>query len=120
MKNTAARADAARPVVWVSLLLLLGVQLADIYQQGMPAIIALGKLLPLLVFVPGMYRDNLRSYIWLCFVSLLYFISLVTRLFADPDSLRAIIGMVAVVVLFVSAMLYVRWRGKSLKAESET
>ena len=29
-----------------------------------------GQLLPLLIFLPGMRRDNLRSYIWLCFICL--------------------------------------------------
>ena len=90
-------------------------QLADAWQQQLPWIIWLGKLLPLLIFLPGMLRDNLRSYIWLCFVSLMYFVALVERLFALPGNLPAVAGMVAVVTLFVSAMMYVRWRARELR-----
>ena len=96
--------------------MLLLQQVADASIHQLPWIIWLGKLAPLLIFVPGMRRDNLRTYIWLCFVSLLYFIALVERLFAQPESLLAITGMVAVVVLFVAAMLYVRWRARELRA----
>jgi uncharacterized membrane protein len=52
----------------------------------------------------------------LCFVCLLYFIALVERLFALPGNALAIIGTVAVVTLFVAAMLYVRWRARELRA----
>jgi len=72
--------------------------------------------LPLLIFLPGMLKDNLRSYIWLCFISLLYFIALVERLVAQPDNILAILGMLAVVTLFIAAMLFVRWRARELKA----
>ena len=43
-------------------------------------------VMPLFIFLPGMLRDNLRSYIWLCFVCLGYFLRLVQRIFAEPDS----------------------------------
>jgi uncharacterized membrane protein len=103
-------------LTWV---LLFGVQCVDALQRGVPWVIWAGKLLPLLLFVPGMLRDRLRSFIWLCFVVLLYFITLVERLFAQPDSALASVGMVAVVGLFVSAMLYVKVRGPELRAGAE-
>ncbi len=106
-------------LLWAAWLLLLGQQFADAFLRGVPWVIWCGKLLPLLIFLPGMLRDRLRSFIWLCFVSLLYFITLVERLFALPGSLLAQAGMLAVVVLFVSAMLYVRVRGPELRAFSE-
>lgn len=106
-------------LVWASWLLLFGQQFADAFLRSVPWVIWCGKLLPLLLFVPGMLKDRLRSFIWLCFISLLYFISLVERLFALPGSLLAQTGMVAVVVLFVAAMLYVRARGRELRAISE-
>jgi len=107
---------AAWRLTWLAWALLLAQQVADalIYQQAW--ILWLGKLLPLLLFLPGMLRDRLRSYIWLCFVCLLYFIALVERLFALPGNALAIIGTVAVVTLFVAAMLYVRWRARELRA----
>jgi len=107
---------AAYWLAWSGWTVLLGQQLVDAWWAQLPWIIWLGKLLPLLIFLPGMIRDRLRSYIWLCFVSMLYFISLVERLFAMPGSMLAVTGMVAVVTLFIAAMLYVRWRARELRA----
>jgi len=108
----------AHRLCWIFYLLLLGGQGVDAYLHGLPWIIWLGKLLPLLIFLPGMLRQHLRSYIWLCFVTLLYFIAQVERMFAQPGSPAVILGMVAVVGLFVTAMLYVRWRARELKAQA--
>ncbi len=103
-------------LTWVAWLVLLLQQIVDAQVNGAPWIIWLAKLLPLLMFLPGMRRDHLRSFIWLCFVCLLYFISLVERNFAVPGSSLAIVGLVAVVTLFCAAMLYVRWRARDIKA----
>jgi uncharacterized membrane protein len=100
---------------WFAYGVLLAQQAADALIHGAPWIIWLAKLLPLLLFLPGMLRDRLRSYVWLCFVSLLYFIALVERVFAQPGELPGIIGLVSVVTLFIAAMLYVRWRGRELR-----
>lgn len=102
-------------LLWLSWFLLFAQQAADAYLRGVPWIIWCGKLLPLLIFLPGMLKDRMRSFIWLCFISLLYFITLVERLFALPGSPLAQLGMVAVVVLFISAMLYVRARSRELR-----
>lgn len=107
-------------LVWFSWGLLLAQQVLDLFQFQPPWIIWLGKLLPLLLFLPGMLRDRLRSFIWLCFVSLLYFITLVERLFATPHAVLPWLGMVAVVTLFCSAMFYVRWRARELQASVTT
>lgn len=95
--------------------MLLVVQVLDSWVTQVPWIIVLGKILPLLIFLPGVIRDNLRSYIWLCFLSLFYFLVLVERLFAQPSNILAMLGMVAVVTVFTCAMLYVRWRAQELK-----
>jgi uncharacterized membrane protein len=101
---------------WFSYCLLLVQQLVDAWSQGAPWIVWLVKLLPLLIFLPGMLNDNLRSFIWLCFVCLLYFIVLVQRLFVVPGDELAVVGTVAVVSLFIAAMLYVRWRARELRS----
>lgn len=102
-------------LIWLCWVLLLLQQTADALLTGLPWIIWLGKLLPLLLFLPGMLRDRLRSYIWLCFVCLLYFIALVERVFALPGQALAWLGLAAVVTLFCSAMFYVRWRARALR-----
>ena len=104
-------------MTFASLVLLVILQLLESFVQQPPVMVWVLRVLPLLIFVPGMIADKLRSYIWLCFVSLLYFLTLVLRLFADPANPLAILAMVSVISLFVSAMLYVRWRAQQLKEE---
>lgn len=108
-----------RFLTWFAWAVLLLQQLIDAWSLQLPWIIWLFKVVPLLLFVPGMLRDNLRSYIWLCFISLGYFMALVERLFAQPGSILAMVGMVAVVVLFIAAMLYVRWRAQELRTPGD-
>lgn len=109
-------ADWAGRLTWAGYWLLLLQQIADAWILQAPWIIWVFKLLPLLIFLPGMMRGRLRTYLWLCFVSLGYFLSLVERQFADPGSLLTAVGLVAVTLLFCSAMLYVRWRARYLKS----
>jgi len=111
------RASAvAHCLIWVAWGVLVVQQLADAWLHQAPWIVWLAYCLPLLIFLPGMLRDKLRSYIWLCFISLLYFTRLVVNLFAEPGSALAIAGMVAVVTLFIAAMMYVRWRAREFRA----
>jgi uncharacterized membrane protein len=107
--------DKAHLLTWASWLVLVLVQIVDASTRQMPVIFWLGKLVPLLLFLPGMVRNSPRSYIWLCFVCLIYFFVLVQRLFAQPDSPLAITGMIAVVILFNAAMLFVRWRSREMR-----
>ena len=104
---------------WLSYGLLLLQQGVDAWMQQAPWIVWVIKLLPLLLFLPGMLRDRLRSFIWVCFVCLLYFIVLVQRLFVESGSPIVIVGTVAVVTLFIASMLYVRWRARELRALAE-
>jgi uncharacterized membrane protein len=108
--------DKAHVLSWLAWAILLLTQIADGWVAQLPLIILAGKVLPLLIFLPGMLKENLRSYIWLCFVSLLYFIALVERLVAQPGSVLAAVGMFGVVTLFIAAMMFVRWRGRELKS----
>ncbi len=113
-----SRARRAGIATWCCYALLVGQQALDAWLLHAPGIVWLAKLLPLLLFLPWMLRNNLRSFLWLCFVSLGYFIVLVQRQFAQPGNSLVTLGLVAVVALFVSAMLFVRWRARSLAAES--
>jgi uncharacterized membrane protein len=116
MNTSQRRTRLALRIVWISYALLFTAQALEVWTRNAPWIIWLAVLMPLLIFLPGMLRDNLRSFIWLCFVLLLYFMRLVVSLFEDPTAPLAVIGMVAVVVLFIAAMLYVRWRAQELRA----
>jgi uncharacterized membrane protein len=75
------------------------------------------KLLPLLIVLPGLLLNRLRTYIWLCFIILFYFTQAVVESFL---SLGANIDLAITslsVVLFLAAMLHVKWErelGRSL------
>lgn len=112
MNSLAAK---TRFVCWLSYGVLFVQQALEMWLGQAPWIIWLAVMLPLVVFLPGMFQDNLRSFIWVCFVSLLYFMRLVVNLFQDPHDILSIVGMFAVTILFCSAMMYVRWRAKELR-----
>ena len=114
--NTQLRLAAAR-LTWLSWSVLLVQQVADAWTLQAPWFIWVVKILPLLLFLPGMLKDNLRSFIWLCFVCLGYFLILVQRIFAQPDNPLVIAGLASVVILFIAAMLYVRWRARELRLQ---
>ncbi len=113
-----SRVQLSKVITWGSLVLLVLLQLLESAIQQPSLLVWVIRVLPLLIFVPGMQSDNLRSYIWVCFVCLLYFLTLVERLFIAPDNPVAILAMISVVSLFVASMLYVRWRARELKQEN--
>ncbi len=70
-------------------------------------------MLPLLMFVIGLLKQNVRTYVWLCFVMLGYFLLAVQNVFARQTVL-AMIEVALIVIMFIAAMLYVRWRSRAL------
>lgn len=100
---------------WCGLLLLLGTQALDAWQRSVPPVLLFFWFVPLLILIPGILRDRLRSYTWLAFISLMFFVFAVLRLFAEPASVRAQTELVAVILLFMCSMFYVRQRARELK-----
>lgn len=97
---------------FVGLIALLSVNtllFADLH--GARSWVILGvELVPLLILMPGILLGSARAHAWICFVVNLYFISGVQATFV-PD--RALFGWLEVLLslaLFISALLYVRWR----------
>lgn len=106
----AARIAVARAVTAASLASLAAAITAGILSGDTPALLLLPALLPLLIFVPAVYRARPRGLALLCFVCLLYFCVIVTRLFAPDADLFDAAALIAVVTLFIAAMLCSRWR----------
>lgn len=106
-------------MLWISLWLVWGVfiiqQVVDMVRFSAPWPLWLLSVLPLILFMPGVAKDNLRSVVWLCFVTLFYFISTVQLVFARPEDPIAVTGLVSVVGLFVVAVTYIRVRGPELR-----
>ena len=92
-------------------------QIADVARFNAPWPMWILRVLPLIIFIPGVARGSLRAVVWLCFVLLFYFVSSVELIFAKPEDPLAVLGLVVVVALFVLAALYIRLRGPQLRAQ---
>lgn len=93
----------------IALLVVNNLWFADLHGARVEVILAI-ELVPLLVLLPGMLMGGARAHAWTCFVVNLYFIKGVLAAF---DPALAVFGWVEVLVslgLFVSALLYVRWK----------
>ena len=122
-KNYQKYSQLSRRIVWLSylgLLVVLCLNTAVWPSCGRePNLVILGvQLALLLAFLPGIVRQNLRSHIWLTFMLLGFFTMSVSTAFAC-SSIFTIAEVVLVAVLFISAMLYIRWRSMALRQSSE-
>ncbi|WP_347331992.1 DUF2069 domain-containing protein [Marinimicrobium locisalis] len=68
------------------------------------------QILPLAIFIPGLWRGYHRTYSWLCFVILLYFTWSVANVISPLAYWRDYVVVTLSVLLFISAMMASRWR----------
>lgn len=71
--------------------------------------------LPLLAFMPFIWLKKPRPHIWLCFVSLIYFMQGTTTAFVPGKAGIGFAQALLALTLFVAAMLYGRWRAMQLR-----
>ena len=72
-------------------------------------------MLPLLIFIIGLLKQNVRSHVWLAFISLGYFSVAVTGVFGC-QVLLSYLEVAFTIILFTSALLYIRWRSRELRS----
>lgn len=118
-RNYQKLSSYSRSVVWASyvgLLLVLSLNTVVWPSCGRePSVVILViQLALLLAFLPGILRKNLRSHIWLTFVLLGFFMASVSVAFAC-QSFLTVSEVMLTSVLFIAAMLYVRWHSMALK-----
>ncbi len=99
----------ARRTTWFSYFLLLLSLWASGYHGGTPISLLAIVSLPLLLFLPGMARENYKSLAMLSFVSIMYFIPLVVNVGKPDYGPFDVTSLVLVSVLFTAAMLFSRW-----------
>ena len=110
--------EIAHIVVLCSFIGLVSLLVAQSAVEKAGFIVWTIRLLPLLIFFPGLIFANVRSHILMCFVCLLYFMVFVQALFSSADNTWPILSMIELVVLFIAAMLFARWRSKSLAVDA--
>ncbi|MDJ0879266.1 MAG: DUF2069 domain-containing protein [Halieaceae bacterium] len=120
MTERSLRTASTRWLALAGLALFVVALAAAITRRDAPIGIYLLCFVPLAIFLPGLIRDRVRTYVWLCFVILWYFITVVLWLFNEPsDPVLAWAAMFGIVVFFNAAMMYVRWRSQELRAQAE-
>ncbi len=108
--NTDTKLSIGRWVVRISYAVMVLVLAVNLWQANQPPVIYFIVLTPLLIFIPGLLMDSIRTLIWLGFVLLIYFAASVYGV-ADPQvQTLDIAELVLSVVLFSSAMIYARLR----------
>ena len=100
-----------KPLTRQLTLVLYGLLLASfcvwqlILPDGPKYFLWLVQMVPLLIFLPGLLRDNPRVYIGLCFVLLLYFIKAVEGLFTPSRDWLDYALLALTVTLFIVSMM---------------
>ena len=65
-----------------------------------------------ILFLFGVSRDNLQWIIWYCLLLLFYFVGAVEDVFARPNNLIVVSGLIIIVLLFSVCTAYIRFRGR--------
>ncbi|MEO0435369.1 MAG: DUF2069 domain-containing protein [Pseudomonadota bacterium] len=116
--SKASRAGSSA-ILWFSMWLCVGGLFSamawDGWQRAAPLILWVLWFLPIMIVLPGVAADRLRSVTWLSFISLIYFVMATLRIFAEPASIRAQLELFAVIGVFNCSMFYVRQRARELR-----
>lgn len=81
-----------------------------------PIVLWIFKCLPLLLFIPGLISGSHKTASWLSYVTMIYFVLAILLMFTAGSHIWGILMPFNTLVLFISAMLYTRWK----KAKEKT
>ena len=109
MKDLSELLKKTRIITRLSYALLIVSLIGGGLVSGTPVILLVFAVVPLLIFIPGLRKENYRSISMLCFVTLLYFTAIVANLFEPDSSLFDVSAVISVVTLFIASMMYSRW-----------
>jgi uncharacterized membrane protein len=100
---------AGRAVTLFSFAALLAIfTLLNVLSEKTNLVFLLFQIFPLLIFIPLLRRPTHRTYSWLCFVSLMYFVGIIPLLMGSWSFSYWLITLL-VSSLFVAAMMTSRW-----------
>lgn len=119
IKHLSLKLKSGTIVTWslLGLMLILFTYWNAIRDLSIGGIVAVWSLqsLPLLALLPGIYKKNYRSYSWLCFILLFYFIVAVERAMVSTSTWTDYIFVGLIVGLFISSMMTGRWLQRTQK-----
>ena len=102
--------------MWAFSAALIGQGALEVLELGGHWPLWLASVAPIILFLFGVSRDSLQWIIWYCLLLLFYFVSAVEDVFARPNNLIAVSGLVIVVLLFSVSTAYIRFRGRERRA----
>ena len=110
------KSDRAALITKITYFLLLAALTFSTFVPGPPegvsiVLVLCVKFIPLLIVLPGLLLNKLRSHVWLCFIVLFYFIRAFVDAYMRDDSLiiDSILTLLTVIV-FIAAMYFVKWQ----------
>ena len=104
------RTRIATLAIYYALLAYFAVNAAIVFEEIKLAslVIWMIQIIPLLLFIVGLHRAQLRSYAWLCFVVLLYFMHGVLVAFQPQRLWLGLVEVTLCSLLFVLLILFIR------------
>ncbi len=101
-------------ISYISLFILMiaSVIYSDVPAEASRLLMYSVKLIPLIIFIPGLLKMSPRTHIWICFVVLLYFIQSVVNAWLSQGNLFDLVTCATTVSLFISSMMFVRWKSE--------
>lgn len=101
-------------ITWASYLMLILLMIITSFPSFLPEgsspwVVVSVKLIPLLIVLPGLLKDSLRAYTWLCFIVLFYFTQSVVEAFLSQGASLDLVITLLTVSIFLSAMFYIKW-----------
>ncbi len=95
---------------YYGLLLYFVVNAVTVFGDLRPAsvVVWLIQVTPLLIFAPGLHRAHLRTYGWVCFVILLYFMHGVLIAFEAERFWLGLIQITLCSVIFILLIVFIR------------
>ena len=98
--------------LWVLSVALIGQGALVVIELGGRWPLWVASVAPIILFLFGVSRDNLQWIIWYCLLLLFYFVSAVEDVFARPNNLIVVSGLIIIVLLFSVCTAYIRFRGR--------
>ena len=98
----------SRPAALLSYLMLIAMMLYTEWKLPIDWAVVSLKLIPLLIFIPGLIKQTFRTYSWICFVCLIYFVVIFPVAYTRSLWSDWLITLL-VTILFISSMMTSRW-----------
>jgi len=98
--------------LWVLSVALISQGALEVIELGGRWPLWVASVAPIILFLFGVARANLQWIIWYCLLLLFYFVSAVEDVFARPNNVIVVSGLVIIVLLFSVCTAYIRFRGR--------